>query len=94
MLAQHSTLLNMDIDIMGYRPAIVYVNGEYLGIHNIREKVDDDYIEKSYQLEPGSFDLVENESYVEAGDLEAYRHLESLLSADLSDPKVLLLPPT
>ncbi|MDX2429895.1 MAG: CotH kinase family protein, partial [Bacteroides sp.] len=45
----------------------------------------DDYIEKSYQQEPGSFDLVENESYAEAGNLEAYRHLESLLSADLSD---------
>ncbi len=85
VLAQHATMLNMDLDIMGFRPAVVYVNGEYMGIHNIREKVDDDYIEKSYNLEPGSFDLVENEDYAEAGDLEAYGHLETLLKKDLSD---------
>ena len=85
VLAQHSTLFNMDLDIMAYRPAVVYVNGEYMGIHNIREKVDDDYIEKSYDMESGSFDLVENEDYAEAGDLEAYRQLENLLREDLSD---------
>lgn len=84
ILGQHSTLYNMNIDIMGFRPAVVYFNGEYMGIHNIREKVDDDYIEKSYQLEPGSFDLVENEDYSEAGDLEAYSHLTDLLKQDLS----------
>ncbi|MFO7670411.1 MAG: CotH kinase family protein [Bacteroidales bacterium] len=85
LLAQHATMPDMDLDIMDFRPAVVYVNGEYLGIHNIREKVDDDYIEKSYNMEPGSFDLVENEEYAEAGDLEAYRHLETFLRGDLSD---------
>ena len=85
LLAQHSTLENMDLDIMDFRPAVVYINGQYMGIHNIREKVDDDYIEKSYQLEPGSFDLVENEDYAEAGDTEAYDYLETLLDEDLSD---------
>ena len=85
VLAQHACMLNMDLDIMGFRPAVVYVNGEYMGIHNIREKVDDDYIEKSYNMEPGSFDLVENETFAEAGDLEAYRYLETFLSRDLSD---------
>lgn len=84
VLGQHSTLLNMEVDIMAYRPSVVFVNGEYLGIHNIREKVDDDYIEKSYQMEAGSFDLVENEDFAEAGNLEAYQELEILLRKDLS----------
>ena len=84
MLGQHATLLNMDLDILGFRPAVVYFNGDYMGIHNIREKVNDDYIEKSYSMEPGSFDLVENENYAEAGDLEAYHHLRSLFARDLS----------
>ncbi len=30
ILGQHATLLNMDLDVMGFRPAVVYVNGEYL----------------------------------------------------------------
>jgi len=85
VLAQYSTLENMEIDIMDFRPAVVFINGEYMGIHNIREKVDDDYIEKSYNLESGSFDLVENERSAEAGDTEAYDYLETLLDEDLSD---------
>lgn len=84
MLGQHATLLNMDLDIMGFRPSVVYVNGEYMGIHNIREKVDDDYIEKSYLIEPGTFDLVENENYAEAGNLEASNQLKTMLAGDLS----------
>lgn len=84
ILGQSATQPNMDLEIMAFRPAVVFVNGKYLGIHNIREKVDDDYIEKSYNMEPGSFDLVENEKYAEAGDLEAYRRMESFLNEDLS----------
>lgn len=84
MLGQESTMLNMDIDIMGFRPAILYVNGRYMGINNIREKVDDDYIEKSYNMSGGSFDLVENETLAEAGDLESYNNLLALLNTDLS----------
>jgi len=84
VLAQHATLYNMDIDIMGFKPAIVFVNGEYLGIHNIREKVDADYIESSYGMLPGSFDLVENQDYPEAGDLLEYGVLRELLDKDLS----------
>jgi len=84
VLAHHSTLFNMDLDIIGFRPAVVYINGEYLGIHNIREKVDDDYIEKSYGMEPGTFDMVENQDYPEAGDLEAFENFITLVKKDLS----------
>jgi hypothetical protein len=84
ILAHHSTMYDMNIDIMGFKPSIVFVNGEYMGIHNIREKVDADYIESSYGMAPGSFDLVENEDFPEAGDLLAYQHFRQLLNKDLS----------
>lgn len=84
ILGQHATYLNMDIETMAFRPCIVYVNGEYLGIHNIREKVDDDYIVCNAGIESGTFDLVENENFAEAGDLDAYNHFHTLLSKDLS----------
>ena len=84
VLGQHAALYNMDIEIMGFRPSILFVNGEYIGIHNIREKVDDDYIEKSFDVERGTFDLVENEDFAESGDLLAYNYLRTLLRKDLS----------
>jgi hypothetical protein len=85
ILGHQSTVLNMDLDIMAFKPSLVYVNGEYMGIHNIREKVNDDYIEKSYHLDSGSFDLVENEDFAESGDLQAYNDLLVLLNKELSD---------
>lgn len=74
----------LGLDIQKYRPCVVYVNGAYLGIHNIREKVESNYIEENHQLAKGSFDLVENEVLAEAGDSQAYAYLLQLLGKDLS----------
>jgi len=74
----------MDLDIMAFRPSIVYVNGEYLGIHNIREKVDNGYIVGNYGLAPGTFDLIENEDFPEEGDLDAYNAFLGVLEKNLS----------
>jgi parallel beta-helix repeat protein len=84
ILGQQATLLNMNLDIIGFKPSIVYVNGQYMGIHNIREKVDEDYIVSSYNIDEDSFDMVENETYAENGDLTAYNQLLTLLNKGLS----------
>lgn len=83
-MIHNSTLFNMNIDIMGYRPSILYVNGQYMGIHNIREKVEENYIEENHGLEEGSFDMVEYEEFAETGDLIAYNAFKTLYSKDLS----------
>ena len=83
-MVQNATALNMDIDRMGFRPCVVYVNGQYMGIHNIREKVDEDFITGNHLLEEGTFDMVENEDYAEAGDLNEYNAFMELHSKDLS----------
>jgi hypothetical protein len=83
-LAQNCTRPNMNVDMQGYRPCVVYINGQYMGIHNMRSKTDDDYIEKNFGMEPGTFDLIENEDVVEAGDLDAYNEFLVLLSQNLS----------
>ncbi len=43
-MLEKSTQLNMNLDIQNYRPSILYVDGQYMGIHNIRSKIDEDYI--------------------------------------------------
>jgi hypothetical protein len=75
---------NMDLENMAFRPAVVYVNGQYMGIHNIREKVDEDYIASNHGVEEGTFDLIENGDYVESGNLEAWNHYWRLVKKDLS----------
>jgi hypothetical protein len=75
---------NMKLDNMGFRPSVVYVNGQYMGIHNIREKVNEDYIASNYNLSNDSFDIIENEDYVETGSLDAYTAFKALYSKDLT----------
>ena len=86
-LIQHSTRPNMSVDLQGYRPCVVYINGLYMGIHNMRSKLDDDFIEKNYDLEPGTFDLIEYEYEIraEAGNVIAFNELLALLSEDMSE---------
>lgn len=75
---------NMDLENMAFRPAVVYVNGHYLGIHNIREKVDEDYIASNHGLKEGTFDLIENGDYIESGSLDAWNRYWALVKKDLS----------
>ncbi|MFZ5941843.1 MAG: lamin tail domain-containing protein [Bacteroidota bacterium] len=84
MLGHDAIQRYMDLDIMAFRPSIVYVNGQYMGIHNIREKVDNGYIVGNYGLAPGTFDLIENEDFAEEGDLDAYNEFLTVLERDLS----------
>ncbi len=43
--AMMQTLIkDLDIDYLEYRPATTFINGQYWGIYNIREKISEDYI--------------------------------------------------
>ena len=51
-----------EVDLQAYRPSIVFINGEFWGIHNLRERYDKYYIESHHGyedvdlLEPGEID--------------------------------------
>lgn len=39
---------DLDIDYQAYEPSIVFINGKYWGIHNIREKKNEDFLASNY----------------------------------------------
>jgi len=79
----------MNLDLMAFRPCVVYVNGQFLGIHNIREKVDEDYVKKHYDLGGAEFDMVEGGDEAEVGTIDAWvAFLKKAQNADLSDDAV------
>ncbi|MBQ9854273.1 MAG: lamin tail domain-containing protein [Bacilli bacterium] len=47
----------MDIDMQDYRAVVVYLNGSYYGLYNIREKLNEDYIKSNYGIED-NIDLI------------------------------------
>lgn len=76
----------MNIDLMAFRPCIVFVNGEFLGVHNIREKVDKDYVKRHYDIGGADIDMVEGGDETEEGTLEAWDEFFDLAkSIDLTD---------
>lgn len=86
-LLQTSVVDYTDIDYWGFRPCVVYINGEFMGIHNMREKIDEDYIVGNHGLEPGTFDMIEEVDggiNVETGDETANNEFLDFTSRDLS----------
>ena len=66
-LAQRVMGMNTDIDWAAWRPVIVYINGQYYGLLNLRERAEEDNIWANYNgLE--DIDLIENWDDVKEGD--------------------------
>ncbi|NUY80130.1 putative Ig domain-containing protein [Flavobacterium sp. MAH-1] len=53
-----------------YQPTIVFVDGEYWGIMNLREKYDNNYFKQVYGFD--DVDLIENDGDAEEGDDDKY----------------------
>lgn len=68
---QRNTAQHCDIDFQAYRPAIVYFNGAYMGMLNIRERSNEDNIYTNYDgLE--DIDMFENWSELKEGSWDNY----------------------
>jgi len=84
-LCQGLTDENMDLERMAYRPAIAYINGEYMGVHNLRSRIDEDFIEENFGYASNEYDLIENDGEVEEGDDIAYNEFFALFDEDLTN---------
>jgi hypothetical protein len=58
---------------------IVFVNGEYWGIHHLAERTDEFYLEDYYNLEKGEIDFLSSNSIVEEGSAENYAALKNFI---------------
>ncbi len=83
-LCQELTKENMDIESMAYKPAIAFINGNYMGIHNFRSRVDESFIEDNFNLSSDAYDLIENNGNVEQGNSIAFNQLYNYVDSDLS----------
>lgn len=73
---------DLDIDYLEYRPATSFINGEYWGIYNIREKINEYYLANRHGVDPDNVDLLENNMKVLQGDSQAYQQLIDYISTN------------
>ena len=80
-LAQRSMAMYVDLDWQAWRPAIVYINGNYYGMLNIRERAEEDNIYTNYNgLE--DIDLFENWDNLKEGDWDNLKRFTAFYNED------------
>jgi hypothetical protein len=78
-LMQRVMASHTDLDWQAWRPAIVYINGEYTGMLNIRERTNEDNIYTHYEgLE--DIDLIENRNELKQGTIDQSREFRRFFS--------------
>ncbi|MBE0655263.1 MAG: CotH kinase family protein, partial [Bacteroidales bacterium] len=75
-----SLIKDMNIDRLALQPVILYLNGEYWGILNLREKINSHYLAENHYVDPESVNLLEDNSVTLDGSNTSYLSLISYLN--------------
>jgi len=66
---------DMDIDRQAFQPVVIYINGDYWGILDMREKINPNFIAENHIINPDSINILENLALVLDGSNEKYLEL-------------------
>ncbi len=84
----HQSTKHLNYEIQDYQPIILFVNSEYSGIYNIRERYDENYFDRVFGIDEDELDFMEfaDEAIVDIGDSVHYDDLMDYLENNsLSD---------
>jgi hypothetical protein len=68
------------VETQYYRPAIVFVNGEYWGIHNTRDRYNHHYMQSHYGIEEHEMTILEDNSEFKFGNSAGRSHYVGMRS--------------
>lgn len=75
----------MGLEVQAYRPCHTFINGEYWGIYNLREKINRFFLRDNLGYDADSVDLVEHQKSVSAGTRKHYDRMQNYMrNNDLS----------
>jgi len=82
----HELSRSYDLGQQAYRPAAVFLNGEYWGIQNMRERPEENYLAAHYGVDPDAVDLLKDRWIPVEGDpydyLDMIAYIETHSLAD------------
>jgi len=82
-----SLVSSTSLVVQAYRPVIVFLNGEYWGFYNLREKINEHYIASNYGYDPDNLDILEDDEAVIQGESDHYlQMLNYITSHDMGVP--------
>jgi len=87
----HALISHTALDTLAYYPVLGFLNGEYWGIYNMRENLDEHYLAAHYQIEPHQVVIMERNSQINFGEPSDAFHYQALLKYirdnDTNDPE-------
>ncbi|WP_367391605.1 CotH kinase family protein [Lewinella sp. LCG006] len=85
-LARYFIKNNLNLDVMAHRPVVLYVNGAFYGVANLREKSDEYYLLHNYGVATDQVDLLEEDTTVVLGDFVAFDSMyQYVMATDLRE---------
>ncbi|HCS73528.1 MAG TPA: hypothetical protein DIW17_06605, partial [Clostridiales bacterium] len=75
-----SLMEDTDIDIQSYRPVIVFINGEYWGIHNLQQRFDLHYLANQYNVDTSQVAILGSNGALDKGEPGSEDHYRAMLS--------------
>ncbi|MBR6689841.1 MAG: CotH kinase family protein [Bacilli bacterium] len=69
-----------NLKVQAYKSVILYINGNYWGVYNIREQVDDDFIANNFNVSKEGSNIVRIDNDITTGDGKKYFDLINYLS--------------
>jgi len=69
----------MELDIQEYAPAVLYINGNYWGIRNIREMINENYLEIKYGAALENIDILEGSWSLKYGHDQSLQSFNDLI---------------
>jgi len=83
-----SLLEDTGLDYQAHRQAVLYINGEYWGIYNIRERINEHFLAYNHGVDADEVDLLQGDGWVRAGSSDHYFDmLEFVREHDMSQPE-------
>jgi len=75
----------LDIDYQAYQPAAVFVCGRYMGIFNMREKINEHFVAAHHNVDPDDVNLLFNDyQVIEGSNAEMLLLIDHLKKLDMS----------
>jgi hypothetical protein len=79
---------HLRFETQAYQPAVHYINGEFYGILNVRERHDKHYIKQVFGIEETELDLLTNDVQIEVGTRGHFLAMRNFISQqDITKPE-------
>jgi len=81
-----SLMKGSGLDIQAFNPIATYLNGQYWGMYNLREKINEHFLASKHDIVEDDIDLLERNAQIKHGSNAEYNQLISYVSStDLSN---------